>query len=128
MSWTKILVTSMFVAQLAACGGSGNVSASFADRGSAVERADSVQQVRTAARAVAFDSENGISTRGKAEIIYRAGGWGQKTDRASFVLDALERAREVSRCATAVHSHSQDSVQGIHVMILLSDCPPLSRT
>lgn len=127
MNFKRFIILGLLSTQLAACGGAGSVSDYSASRGSSVERADTDRQVRTMARATAFDSESGISTRGQAEVIYRAGGWGQRTDRANLVQDALGRAKAVSRCGVATHTHSQDSLQGIHVMISLSGCPPLSR-
>lgn len=127
MTLKKVVVAGSIAVLLAGCGGAGNVSGASANRGSSVERADAAWQVQTMARATAFDSESDISTRGQAEVIYRAGGWGVRTDRANLVSDALARARAVSGCTSATHSHSQDSLQGIHVMVLLSECPPLSR-
>ncbi|WP_127044677.1 hypothetical protein [Pseudorhodobacter sp. E13] len=114
---------------LSACGGGGNVSAYNADRGNQVYNPDTSSEVRVLARATDFDREQGVSTRGRAEVIYASvsGGASLRGDRSTLVADALQRAGAVSGCQKVAHTHSQDSIRGTHVMVALSACPPLSR-
>lgn len=114
---------------LSACGGGGNVSAFFADRGNQVFNADTPSEVQVLSRATEFDRDQGISTRGRAEVIYSSasGNGADRGDRAALVADALQRAVAVSGCQQAMHTHSQNSIRGTHVMVALSACPPLSK-
>lgn len=126
-------VGSLLAGVLTACGGAGDVRESLANRGHQIDRlsiahTDSRWLVQVATRAIEFDTENGVSTRGSAEVIYRPESGGViRPDRSNFVLDALERAKIVSGCADATLSHTQDSLQGVHVMAILDKCPPMSR-
>lgn len=115
---------------LSACGGGGNVSAFFfADRGNQVFNADTPSEVQVLARATELDRDQGISTRGRAEAIYRSasGNGANRGDRAALVSDALKRAVAVSGYQQAMRTLSQDSITGKHVMVAFSACPPLSK-
>lgn len=114
---------------LSACGGGGNVSAYNADRGNQVYNSDTSSEVRVLARATDFDRDQRISTRGRAEVIYISASTSgsSRGDRDSRVDDARARAREVTGCQQAIHTHSQESIRGTHVMLSLSSCPQLSQ-
>ena len=125
----QIATVLMFAVFLSACGGGGNVSAYSSDRGNQVFNADTSSEVRVLARATDFDRAQGISTRGRSEVIYPSvsgGGW-LRADRSMLVADALQRAAAVSGCQQTTHTHTQESIRGTHVMVALSACPPLSR-
>lgn len=114
---------------LAGCGGGGDVSALNANRGHQIHNEGTTSEVRVMARAAAFDDDTDISTSGRAEVIYHGVNWkaADRSDPSHFVQDALNRAKQVSGCHQAVHTHSQNSIRGTHVMVSLSACPPLSR-
>ena len=85
--------------------------------------------MRVLARATDFDRDHGISTRGVAEVIYVSSS-GKASDLVSQenrIDDALARARQVTGCQQASHTHSQYSLLGTHMMMALSACPPLSK-
>lgn len=125
----KLPLTIAVLATLSACGGAGHVGPGAANRGAGVENEGQVNEVVTRAMAKSFardaNASTHTSTTGTAEVIYGNRIGGQRVQVVNRKGDAEQRARSVTGCTTAITDHVHNSIQGTHVIVGLSQCPPI---
>ncbi|TQM89908.1 hypothetical protein [Roseinatronobacter monicus] len=142
---TRSVLAFVVACALASHAGATKFDNASADRGHSLNSQERAPQVEIVARTsnrgffgirsdISTETDNGlVSTTGIAQGGYGFRGKPDITKLADFAIvsmgtESMERTKPVSERCHATHDSTKNSMTGRHVIVLVADCPPHTRS